>query len=204
MSEIKYGLISGVDKDCIEAVLNYLMNDFPKEDLHITELGIFDGQSARGISDYVISKNRGVCYHAIDNEKDKPVLRPFVGCNMIIGNSNEVYNRLPDNSQHFIFVDALHTFPAVISDFYCYADKVMVGGYMAFHDTGKHLDPLSGWQGTGDKNDPDFCLGGVRKALDKIGLLNNKLPEWKLIFDEADINDTGGGVVILKRVKQWD
>lgn len=212
MSEIKYGLISNIDQECIEATLNYLMSDFPLVDLHITEIGIYDGQTARGISDYIISKNRGVCYHAIDNEKDKPILRPFEGCNMIIGNSNEVYNRIEDESQHLIFVDGLHTFSAVISDFFCYSSKVKRGGFIAFHDTGKHLDPLSGWQGIGDKNDTDMCLGGVRKALNRIGLLNDRFSNdsrqhetisrfsWQLVFDEADINDTGGGVCIFKKL----
>ena len=101
-------------------------------------------------------------------------------------------------------MDGLHTFPQVISDFFCYADKVKVGGYMCFHDTGKHLDPLSGWQGVGSKDDQDMCIGGVRRALSKIGLLTNQLPQWKLIFDEAYTEDTGGGVVIIKKVSTWD
>lgn len=204
MSEIKYGLISQIDAECIEATLNYLMNDFPKEDLNIIEIGVFDGQTARGIRDYVFSKKRGICYHAIDNEKDKPILSPFEACNLVIGNSEDVYNRFENNSQHFIFEDSLHTFPHVVSQFFCYADKVKVGGYMCFHDTGKHLDPLSGWQGVGSKDDQDMCIGGVRRALSKIGLLTNQLPQWKLIFDEADTEDTGGGVVIIKKVSTWD
>lgn len=204
MSEIKYGLISKIDILCIEATLNYLMSDFPNESLNIIEIGVYDGQTSRGIRDYIFSKRRGICYHAIDNEKDKPILRPFEACNLVIGNSSEVYNRFEDNSQHFVFVDGLHTFPQVIADFFCYASKVCPGGYMCFHDTGKHLDPLSGWQGVGSKDDPDMCLGGVRKALRTVGLLNNQLPGWKLIFDEADVEDTGGGVCIFKKIKKWD
>lgn len=202
---IKWGLISELDATCIEATLNYICNDFPDDDyIHIIEIGVYNGDSSRAARDFLFNKKRGVCYHAIDNEKDKPVLRPFGACNLIIGNSQDVYNRFENNSQHFIFVDGLHTFPQVISDFFCYADKVKVGGYMCFHDTGKHLDPLSGWQGVGSKDDPDMCLGGVRRALSKIGLLTNQLPQWKLIFDEADTEDTGGGVVIIKKVSTWD
>lgn len=204
MNEIKYGLISKLDAECMEATINYLLHDFPQEDLNIIEIGVFDGQTARGIRDYILSRRRGFCYYAIDNEKDKPILKPFESCNIIIGNSQEVYNIFEDSSQHFIFVDGLHTFPQVVSDFFCYADKVKDGGYMCFHDTGKHLDPLSGWQGVGREKDSDMCLGGVRRALSKIGLLTNQLPQWKLIFDEADTEDTGGGVVILKKISSWE
>ncbi len=202
---IKYGLISKIDSEYIEAALNYAMGDFPDDTISTLEVGVYAGQTSKGICDYIKSKNRKVNHTGIDNGRDKELLLHFPqDATLIKGNSSEVYNKIPDNSQHFILVDALHTFAAVVADWYCYSPKVMVGCYIAFHDTGKHLDPLSGWQGIGDKNDPDFCLGGVRKALDKIGLLNNKLPEWKLIFDEADPLDSGGGIVILKRVKQWD
>lgn len=212
MSEIKYGLISNIDQECIEATLNYLMSDFPLVDLRITEIGIYDGQTARGISDYVISKNRGVCYHAIDNEKDKPILRPFEGCNMIIGNSNEVYNRLPDESQHLIFVDGCHCFAHVLGDFFCYATKVKKGGYFCFHDTGKHIKLFKDFQ-HGDKDNPDAYIS-VRKALETVGLLrdiniddiyrdtevNGRLSDWKLIFDEADETDEAGGICVFKKL----
>jgi hypothetical protein len=71
---------------------------------------------------------------------------------------------------------------------------------MLFHDTGKHLDPLSGYQGVGDKNDPDFCIGGVRKALKKIGLLNDTFKGWIKKFEAADPQDTGGGVVVIQKI----
>lgn len=202
---IKYGLISRIDSECIEAALNYAMGDFPDDTINTCEVGVYAGLTSKGITDYIKSKNRKVSHIGIDNGRDKELLLHFPqDATLIKGNSSEVYNQLEDNSQHFILIDALHTFPQVIADFYCYQSKVKAGGYICFHDTGKHLDPLSGWQGVGDKNDPDMCLGGVRKALDRIGLLHNKLPEWKLIFDESDVNDTGGGVCVFKKIDKWD
>jgi len=171
MSDIKYGLISKIDSECIEATLNYIMSDFPNEYINVTEVGCYGGDTGKGICEYIFSKKRIPVITGIDNNRDGEENR-FKYDNLIIGNSSEVYNQIPDESQHLVLIDANHTKIGVISDYFAYAPKVMVGGYIAFHDTGKHLDPLSGWQGVGDKNDPDMCLGGVRRALKEIGLFN--------------------------------
>lgn len=212
---IKYGLISKVDANVLEKTIDLICENVPEgEFIMFCEVGVYSGMTSKGVYDYVESKKRYAFTTGIDNNSDGEKLL-FHYNNLIIGNSNEVYNELEDNSQHLIFIDALHTKIAVIGDFFAYAPKVKVGGYLAFHDTGKHLDPLSGWQGVGDKDDPDFCLGGVRKALIEIGLLDNKptfnqktgvltIPRsfdgWELIFDEADQQDTGGGICVFKKL----
>lgn len=227
MSEIKWGLISGIDSETIMKTIDIICKECPGEVINTCEVGVYSGLSSRAIYEYVTSKQYGTttsvptqgmgiknyeCNHiGIDNGKDGEELRDFPKEGTFIkGNSNEVYNQIRDNSQHLIFIDGLHTFPAVVSDFFCYAPKVKTGGFLCFHDTGKHLDSLSGWQGVGDKNDPDMCLGGVRKALRAIGILDTTytaleadgtfLEDWELIFDEADPNDTGGGVSIFRKI----
>lgn len=244
MSEIKYGLISRTDANAIEKTIDLICEAFPNEVVNVTEIGLYSGQSSEAISKYIsLVKHRVFFYTGIDNGKDGEELKHFPDFNsrLILGNSNEVYNQIPDNSQHLIFVDSLHTFPGVVSDFFCYAPKVKPGGFITFHDCGKHIDPLSGWQGVGDKNDPDMCLGGVRKALQAIGLFgrksgfiidmeelrkieylvddiervfnqqgtliagakrleDNSFPGWDLVFDEADPNDTAGGICCFCRL----
>lgn len=237
---IKYGLISSVDSSVLERTIDLIFDDLDEygEVINITEIGVFDGQTARGIYEYVTNKeyaaydielmmdanhNYECNYTAIDNEKDKPILKPFPECNLIIGNSNEVYNQIEDNSQHLIFVDGCHCFAYVVSDFFCYAQKVKVGGYMAFHDTGKHIKPFKDFQ-HGDKANPDAYIS-VRKALNSIGLLhddydplgterllqsfykgNYKAPQkkefkgWQLIFDEADPTDDAGGICVFRKL----
>jgi len=204
MSEIKYGLISKVDSGVLEKVMGLIASTFTKDVIHVSEIGVYGGATGSGIKEYFYYKQTPCFITGIDNNKDNEPLR-FMYDNLIIGNSSEVYNQIPDNSQHLIFIDALHTFPAVVADFFCYAPKVKVGGYLAFHDTGKHLDPLSGWQGVGDKNDPDMCLGGVRKALQAIfgEYLDNNGEygkQWRLFWDEADPEDTGGGITVFKKL----
>jgi len=211
MSNIKYGLISQTDARTLEATID-LIHNHEKVGINITEIGLFNCGTAMGLVEYATSKGLVVKYTGIDNEKDKPVENIPQWMNFIKGNSNEVYNQIEDNSQHLIIVDGLHTFAGLVSDFFCYSPKVKVGGFIAFHDTGKHIDPLSGWQGVGFENDPDFCLGGVRKALEKIGLfqrtyaegdyphswIGNK--EFELIFDQADPNDEAGGFTVFQKL----
>lgn len=230
MSNIKYGLISETDAKTLEKVIDIICTQNPGQEINTCEVGLYSGLTSKAIYEYVTSKGYGSasinpsegtmqshnykCKHiGVDNGKDGEELRDFPKEAIFIkGNSTEVYNQIPDNSQHLVFIDALHTFPAVVADFFCYAPKVKVGGFLAFHDTGKHIDPLSQWQKVGDKNDPDMCLGGVRKALQTIGLLepftnpNYKNVEggiydqWELVFDEANPNDTAGGICVFKKL----
>ena len=208
MSNIKYGLISQTDARTLEATID-LICDRQMVQINITEIGLFNCGTAMGLVEYATSKGLVVKYTGIDNEKDKPVENIPQWMNFIKGNSNEVYNQIEDNSQHLIIVDGLHTFAGLVSYFFCYSPKVKVGGFIAFHDTGKHIDPLSGWQGVGFENDPDFCLGGVRKALESIGLIwkdgedffiDRYADEWELIFDQADPNDEAGGFTVFQKL----
>ena len=217
---IKYGLISGTDARTLEKTIDLIFDNAEFSSivfngsfntLNILEVGCYAGCTGNAMKLYCESKSGHpmVKLTGIDNNKDGETIR-FKYDNLIVGNSNEVYNQIPDNSQHLIFIDGCHTFPAVIADFFCYAPKVKPGAYFAFHDTGSHINPLHGWQGVGDKNDPDFCLGGVRKALKEIGLFavvdakTNDIyslnGEWELIFDEADPNDEAGGITVFKRL----
>lgn len=203
---IKYGLISKVDSDCLEKTINRICREFGDEYLNITEIGLFDCGTANGIREYVHTKKRGTCYTGIDNNKDKKITPPQ-WMNFIEGNSSEVYNRLEDESQHLIFIDGNHSFPAVVADFFCYASKVSAGGYMAFHDTGIHIKPFKDYQRIGSDQDPDMYIS-VRKALTSIGLLRKRSPlmadgvfieDWDLIYDECDPNDEAGGVCVFQK-----
>jgi len=214
---IKYGLISQTDARTLEKTIDLICTAWPDEIINICEIGLYNCETSIGLMNYYwqhhITDIKSINYIGIDNQKDKAIIAPE-WMNLIIGNSTEVYNQIPDNSQHLIFVDGLHTFAGVIADFFCYAPKVKVGGYMTFHDTGKHIIPTHGWQGVGDENDPDMCLGGVRKALEKMGLLESEkgllefdwdfnrgsIGNWELIFDEADINDQAGGICVFKKL----
>jgi hypothetical protein len=197
---IQYGLISQTDARTLEKTIDLIAEEIKLRDeifAFVTEIGLFDCGTAVGIYKYLKENNIKINYIGIDNEKDKPINAPD-WMNYINGNSNEVYNQLEDNSQHLCFVDGCHCFAHVVSDFFCYAPKVKVGGYFAFHDTGRHIKPFKDFQ-HGDKNNPDAYIS-CRKSLNAIGLYNNSLPNWGLIFDDADPLDEAGGISVFKRL----
>lgn len=209
---IKYGLISQTDARTLEKTIDLICAEFSEDSIiDITEIGVYGGGTGMGISEYVRSKDMLVWVTGIDNFKDgQPMDFPYN--KFIKGNSTEVYHQLKDNSQHLIFVDGDHSKIGVIGDFYAYADKVKVNGYMVFHDTGKHIKPFKDFQ-HGDITNPDAYIS-VRKALEKIGLLskvffpypndkkdmNSLITGWELIFDEADETNEAGGVIVLKKI----
>lgn len=213
MSNIKYGLISDTDARVLEKTIDLINNEFKEGTINFCEIGVYSGMTAIGLYDYTESIRRCLFTTGIDSGKDGEKLR-FLYNNFIKGNSTEVYNQLEDDSQHLLFIDGDHSLIGVISDFYAYADKVKVGGFLAFHDTGKHIKPFKDFQ-HGDKDNPDAYIS-VRKALKRIGLLDIKMlwyaengsssgsetknGGWELIFDEADETNEAGGLTVFKRL----
>jgi hypothetical protein len=197
---IEYGLISKLDASVIEQILELICEDF-SETISYCEIGVYNGKTSEGVKKFLDQQKRQSVITGIENfaNNEKLVFFPIDG-NLIAGNSSEVYNLLDDESQHLIFIDGNHSFPSVVSDFYCYSDKVKVGGYLAFHDTGPHIKEFKDYQGMGSFKDPDMYIS-VRKALSKLGLLENKLEAWDLIADEWDEKNEAGGVCVFKRIK---
>lgn len=200
---IQYGLISRVDSDTMEKVFDMIAEEFPNESIRYTELGLYNGRTSGGVKEYFLSKNYPYEITGIESFilGEKMVFFPEDG-NLINGSSIEIYNRIPDNSQHFILIDGNHSFPYVIADYYCYKDKIKKGGYLCFHDASPQTQ-WKGWQGIGDKDDPDMTIA-VMKALEKIGLVgethNREWLGFELVFHEWDVNDLGGGVIIFKKM----
>lgn len=194
---MKRGLISELDAETIEATLKLVLDGFPDEEIMVCEIGLYNCATSVGIKEFISSQNRDVHYIGIDSERDKPIITPF-DMELIIGDSHEVYYQLPDELLHFCFIDGCHSYVSVIQDFFCYMDKIKVGGYLAFHDTGTHIREFKDYQ-MGHVQNPDSYIA-VRKALKKIGLLDNKIEGWQLIFDRADETDAAGGVCVFKKM----
>jgi len=103
---IKYGLISETDARCLEKTIDLICDEFDKDGvIFITEIGIYNGDTMKGIKEYMNSKWKRGYYTGIDNEKDKEIICGGYD-KQIIGNSSEVYNQLEDESQHMIFLMA--------------------------------------------------------------------------------------------------
>lgn len=210
---IQYGLISRTDAGVIEKTLDLIVQEGQSFPIRITEIGLYNCQTSAGIYQYLQEEKNllaeEIIYIGVDSEKDK-LINPPIWMEFIRGLSGEVYHKIPDNSQDFIFIDGCHCFAHVVSDFFCYAPKVAVGGYLAFHDTGKHIKPFKDFQ-HGDKSNPDAYIS-CRKALNEIGVLmddspviraiieEQELSQWQCVFDEADETNEAGGVCVFKKI----
>lgn len=202
---LKWGLISQVDAAVLMKTADLICEQFATESIEFTEVGIYSGLSGNALTQYFTSKKVASWWIGVDNFKDNEKLI-YTPDKLIIGNSNEVHNKLEDDSQHLIFIDGDHSLIGVISDFFAYESKVKVGGYLAFHDTGKHIKPFKDFQ-HGDKNNPDAYIS-VRKALNNLGLFHYEnepyekyaYRRWDLIFDEADLADEAGGICCFRKL----
>lgn len=202
-----------VDQTVLENTLRLIFNRFPNDVIQITEVGIYSGQSGNALKEFCELNGKQCGTTGIDNGKDGEKLL-FDYNHLYNGDADEMAYKLEDNSQHLIFLDACHCFAHAISNFFSYAPKVKVGGYLALHDTGRHIHPFKDFQ-HGDKNNPDAYIS-VRKALTTIGLFNVKNEsfyfdkieklksvgnkEWELIFDESDPNNEAGGITVFKKL----
>ncbi len=192
-----YGMMPNSDYKTMDKILSLVAETFRGE-LNITEIGVFQGNTSRGMRDYFKKIGIKINHTGIDNQRDFKMGSPFPESNFIVGNSFEVYNKIPDSSQHFIFIDGNHSYPITMVDFLVFSDKVVDGGFIAFHDTGAHIKPMVDFQGIGDMDDPDMYIA-CRKAVKKLGLLDNHFKGWKLIMDEWSEELHTGGILLVQK-----
>lgn len=194
-----YGIMPERDYRTFDKTLDLLCDQFPNVQLYTLEIGVHRGMTSRGINLYLAQKHRTHIHTGIDNQRDLPINRPFSECQLILGNSSVVYNKVPNNSQHLIFIDGCHNYPNTIIDFLLYQDKVKENGFIMFHDCGEQIKDFTDYQGEGDRSDPDMFIR-CRKAVMNLGLLDGRRTGFKLLIDEYDpLYHTGGIVVIQKK-----
>lgn len=193
------------DYQIMDNTLLLVMKQFPQGVINTLEIGVRDGRTSRGIHQFLSDAGRINFHTGIDNNHDMETPVPFDGCNLIIGNSMEVFNQVADDSQHLVFQDGCHNLPMTMVDFLLYAPKVRSGGYFAFHDTSPLIKPFTDYQGMGSKEDPDMYIS-CRKALNMLGITKNGFPGWGWIWDTWDTGDhTGrdprtGGIYLIQKL----
>lgn len=193
-----YGLMPEQDYRTLDDIFYRLCETFPTGIINTLEIGVHNGNGSRGIHKFFTDAGRINFHTGIDNQRDFEMDAPFPGCNFIIGNSIEVYNQIPDRSQHFLLIDGCHNYPMTMADFLVYSSKIKQGGFVAFHDTGAHIPAFKDYQGMGSREDQDMYIS-CRRALLTLGLLEGTRAGWILCHDEADTNfDTGGITSFIK------
>lgn len=197
--KLKFGWMTGVDANTLTKTMELVNASFPEGIINTTEIGVRDGQTSRAIHKFFTDRNKLNFHTGIDNQHDLQTGSPFVECRFIIGSSIDVYNEIPDNSQHFIFQDANHSLFFTVADYLLYRNKLRIGGYYAFHDTSPHIKLFTDYQHVGDKQYPHNYIS-CREALINFGIYENKWKGWELIFDEYNPEALTGGVTVLKKI----
>jgi hypothetical protein len=198
---MRYGIMPEADCDTLDSILARTCSDFPEGIIETAEIGVHKGLTSKGIHDRIYKQLKREHRHiGIDNLRDGQFPVKADWFNMIRGNSIEVFSQVEYESQHFIFIDGSHNYPMTMADFLCYSDRVIPGGYIAFHDTGKQIKPFTDYQGMGSKDDPYMYIS-CRIAIYKLGLLDNKFPGWRLISDHADESKPTGGITVVQKLR---
>lgn len=185
----RYGAILQEDVEGLEMALSELI--FPKtlcgDTIRVCEIGMHDGNTARGIQNFIQGAGRKLTYWGID--PDPGTSRPRYipeGATVIVGDSAEVFNQVPDGMD-LIWVDGCHCFNHVVIETLHYSRKVRPGGFLCFHDTNPSGQG-KGYQYHGP-NIPEFGID-VNHALEAI-----KFPwsPWTLVYDKSptDVPDCG-------------
>lgn len=74
-------------------------------------------------------------WHDNNYEAAKKIVEPYGEKAIFLkGMSSEVVSNIPDESLSFIYIDATHTYEAVLEDLKTYYPKLKKGGIMAGHD----------------------------------------------------------------------
>lgn len=197
---MKYGLMPESDYVTIDKTL-VLVNEAFKEGVITTfEIGVHKGNTSRGIRDFFKNKGRINFHTGVDNQQDFKMDAPFEECHFLIGESDMMSTEIRDNSQHFGFIDANHSFRYTVSDFLLYKDKIVPGGFLAFHDTGAQIKIFKDYQQVGSRENP-YNYICCREAVSRLGLLDNKFHGWEKVYDEWDKNYDTGGVFVIRKLK---
>lgn len=202
-TDIQFGLMPPKDYETMCRILDAVCERFDSGIIKTLELGVHYGNTSRGIHKFFQLRERINFHTGIDNGHDVPPVPPFEGCHMIVGNTFEVYNQIENNSIHFCLVDANHSYPMTVLDFWLYCKKIKIGGLIALHDMGAHIKPFTDYQHIGNKEDRDMYIS-CRKAADDLGLLNDRSYvngcQFEKLLDVADPTPHTGGILCLKRI----
>lgn len=151
--------------------------------VRVVEIGMHDGNTARGIERFVNEQGCRLEYVGIDT--DDGSLRPRyvpAGGRVIVGKSTEVFGEV-SGLVDLVWVDGCHCAPCVMVETLFYAPKVRVGGFLCYHDTNPRGQFRSdvGYQYHGPTSDPHFGLA-VRRALE---IISFPWPDWTLVDDKT-------------------
>ena len=192
-----YGIITPTDAQTLERSLQLAFDTFPGKTLNLLEVGICHGDTARGVAEFCRGKGITFNYTGVDSQRDRPIVPPFEGARLVLGDSTEVYGQVPYGF-HWAFIDGCHCINHFSLDFLHYGDLMVSGGIVAIHDAAPDAQGVQHYQTHGPMID-DFGIG-VREGLRKMGLLGKSNQDWTLIEETWDNCSNYGGIAVYRRV----
>jgi hypothetical protein len=183
-----FGALTAKDVDVLLCVLA----EYRNRPMRFLEIGVFTGQTARGIRDFCAQNNVALEYWGIDSGVQNDGKPPFEGANMIVGDSAESAHLVPDILE-VVLSDSCHCFNHVILETVLYGQKVSEGGFFLHHDTAPHCQKTMR-----DPHGPDHhrFYNSVNEALRSIRW---PWPEWEPWEASYDPSTPWGGMTAHRK-----
>ena len=197
------GLLWGDDFDRLRDSAFRVIDRFAGTHLNFVELGCGGGKTSRDLILEITrhfgdrSTPQDFTYYGVDAYKPDPALPfPFTFVESL---SHRAIDWVPSEI-HWIFVDSCHCKMCVKRDIDKFADLIVVGGEMCFHDAGSMgQSPLGpqNYSAEAAEHDYDEAMKGVkvREVLDTVMMIR---PDFRLVCRAPDDLYPGGTEVYEK------
>ena len=196
----RYGFMREVEADLVDQLLAQITIQF--QEIRFLEIGVFGGGTVSGVVRWCQKAGVRVFASGVDFAQWKPSPPPLDDYDFHAGDSMDMWREIT-RKYNFLFIDSCHCVVHTSQDFLNYSPFVEVGGYILFHDTalptnlGK--DKQEEWPQDHSYAGKSNSVLGVREALKKLGLLDNRRTDFKLI-EEIESSDGLMGMMLYKRI----
>lgn len=130
---MKWSLMTDTDRATIKQAIISMCDLSLDETLNFLEIGTYNGSTAWGAKSISEGKGKIFNYWGVDTMSHDTLLWPKA--NMVIGDSTEIFYKIPDLKFDILFIDGPHCTKNCMLDFLNFAPKVRVGGLILFHDS---------------------------------------------------------------------
>lgn len=189
---MKYGAITTIDAE----VLDFVFSRFDHETVRVLEIGVWKGDTARGIKAALESRGCVLVYVGIDAQAWSEPNPPFPGAQYIICKSEDAYGMV-DGDFDVVFQDGCHCKNHVMLDALNYSPMVRIGGFFMFHDTAPQVQHKQTNRWVHPDVDNPVHLTAVNDAIEAIGWPNGR---WSLFTERHDPNSDIGGIKVFQRI----
>lgn len=184
-----FGAITSEDAQLLESII---LESSSKGSLKFLEIGVHEGNTARGVMELCREKGIELTYWGVDACYETP---PFPGASHVFGKSEEVFEQVPDKFD-VVFVDGCHCLNHVLLDAIHYFPKVRIGGFILFHDTSPQVQGVQKNHWVHGREDCLIYRTAVVAALFKLDWSDDR---WQLKGVSCDPNSDIGGIMAFRK-----